>query len=1421
MELKSNSLLISLVYLLTLIENAISESAENVTDTQEAFVKEVPNPTMTIERADLPDYRLPGYYTFNNGEPFYLEKDPLTGSVDFTKKSSSFGQTSSPIDFTSASKEDRVNGQEKADATESEYYEDEEVSSSDQDFKEDGIDRKDGNIDGNAGYRPNDIEKNPFKISPDLHQFLNLPVHYSSSDKFPLISSSYANTKIQGTGSSSNNNGYSNHKYSTTSSTQSPSYYTLRRQSTTTTAVPTTKRTIITTTPSLPQSSSTVSTTKSQTTFTTTQPPSFIFSTPKPKTTSKSSTASITTTAANMKPSYSEYAEGEDLVYSDYDMEYGQPHNSHSGYYQTSTVTSTTKLKTPDPVFKPTAISTTDEYFPTKPIENYSEEEEEFEEDNISIVTSLPVDVYYSQHSQKTTTTTSTSTTSTTTTTPPTTETSTKTVLTSPSQTSTSKVITTSTEQSKEPFSTAVVTPKPSKPTPTLTSSITPGTTKYNTVYSGDLYKPSSGGNYYHYYGMKDNFEPVVDEPFRPIFGPHDTTSPSTYTHKLQPVHNEVKSTPTTQTRPYIEYHSPSNAKPLPNQGKIEFVEKIPGSEQNKYTHKPNNNPPRYPGVEPPRPDPPLVFSNHGANEHTLNNFSNQPNSGPPQNNPSLFNNEKPNVNGNPAHTSSQHEQLNYPRPQNSNSQSHSGSLLSTPTLSNQELPVRNPPQNQRPPFIRLPDDLMFHMKKHSNSSVVKLSRPEEIIYPHQRPVGVLPPSGLKPEARPTNQMVKFHPPVKHENHFIKVPLDEENPSYSLQTSFSIGMPNGDHPGDKEQEKNRPGQGVGQVLFPDGSPDTSLQPENDKPVQSPPNRNRPSNSRPYITSYNQNNPQQTRPPPPPPPPSPPASQLLPQRPSQRLPIPELRPPKPNGDNYPRPYWEIHSKPHILFNQQHNSNMKQEIPPHYPPINRIKPEPNIQRPDLPNILPQFRPNAKVGSNEFPMNIGSSERLREPMDTLQPPPLPQPQLLRANRNDDSGDEEEKTFESNEATQLPLVRHRTGSQASNRVTTLQMMQQSPPRRNLVRTDYHDHRQERPVFLVYPTNGGTKQHLPPSESGVVIGTRGPHQPLPPSNLDSPKTDNEDDIDPFPLDDNKQFSLPTRDRVDTPILKTKTSAKPVLKNDFPYEILKPQENILPQERIMAGTLVTKEYNAFSPTVSSSTEEIKDHDSEINLIPYLQDYMPFATKKPSPPKPASVSSQLNSDKNSDFIKHPSTIKPISVTLNTKLASTTKPETSSEYMKNSKPILPTLISHENGPFNLNGGKSEYTVGAIMHTHYQKKPVNHRPFEISSSNQPKPLDLEAPFQASLSAPQSQGWTVVKSNSEKHNQEIERHDLESEDEEKKSETSESKFDFDNFKPQLFGGFKPIIPSSSSEDKSDNKSKEGTEEKLLSPGRQEKRYR
>uniref|UniRef100_A0A336MM27 CSON002702 protein n=1 Tax=Culicoides sonorensis TaxID=179676 RepID=A0A336MM27_CULSO len=116
-------------------------------------------------------YALPKHI-FNDGKPFIVEKNPVTGQIDFnTKKTVS----SSSNDITDRESETR---------------------------------------------RPSDVTK----IAPNIHDFLNLPVKYSSSKSvYPLISSSYSNLKYQG-----NNKHYvSNHKDGATSTTTtSPKYYT-------------------------------------------------------------------------------------------------------------------------------------------------------------------------------------------------------------------------------------------------------------------------------------------------------------------------------------------------------------------------------------------------------------------------------------------------------------------------------------------------------------------------------------------------------------------------------------------------------------------------------------------------------------------------------------------------------------------------------------------------------------------------------------------------------------------------------------------------------------------------------------------------------------------------------------------------------------------------------------------------------------------------------------------------------------------------------------------------------------------------------------------------------------------------------------------------------------------------------------------
>ncbi|XP_022195144.2 uncharacterized protein LOC111052701 [Nilaparvata lugens] len=1311
----------------TILSSALVECSANGTDIQEASVEEVPNPTMTIERADVTDYRPPGYYPFHNGEPFFMEKDPVTGVVDFNKKTNAVtsGYHSKSVEFTSASKQDRVLDEQRANnSTDSDYYEDEEVAIEPQDFKEDEIDRKDGNIEGDSGYRPNDLFKNnPYKISPDLHQFLNLPVHYSSSDKFPLISSSYANTKIQGTGGNRNNsNGYSNHKYVTTSSTQSPSYYTMWHTSSTSTPKPTTTQRQVTTT----------TTTQRQVTTTTT-------TTPPPRSTSTTIKYYSTTSA---KDPYSEYQEGEDLAYSDYDLEYDQQ-SSYTQPHSTPSTVLYSKYPTTYHGKVTTGKSTT--------IKMYDEETE----DDVSIVTSLPIDEYFYSKDTASISSSSSSTTSSTTT-PSTTITTTQKPTTEQHRETTTPVRTTQT-------TTTTFLPTSSSSKPSTKTTERPTTIKPISTTQED-YKPIQNNVYNNYYGSQGSFSPMTEEPFRPIFGPIES-SPSSQVPVKHHQHNEIKST----AKPYFEYHAPVQEQPIPsaNQGKIEFVERIPVEEEASTVYK---KPPQHTQIqEPSRPQPSYVYPKYPQENVNKPQFSNQ-------------NSEQTHIPNENTNIKPLHETTHYGRPQ------PTGPIHSVSKIPPAEAPARHPPQ-KRPPFIRLPEDnqSQFQLKKHANVSIVKIPRPEIPMQPHQRPIpGLVSPAHNK---QPSQQTVKFNTPPKQDNHYIKIPMNQENPSYSLQTSFSIGSPS-EHPGDKDIPLSRPGQGVGvgQILFPDDTPDHSLTASSDGHKKETIIKGRPQNPRPYITTtYSQNINPQSQP-----------SPILPQRP-QRVPIPDLRPPKPGGDVYPRPHWENHGKPPLIF----NSNQKQEIPvSSFSTMNRVKQEPpHGQRHDLPNILPQFRPNAKVGVNEYPMNIGMpNERpVREPMDTLQPPPLPQPQHLRANRNDDDvsflfteDTSMEKSLSEKNSTKSTYYA-RNGPQATSRVTTLQMMQQTPARKTLLRTDFHDHRKDRPVFLVYPSNAGTKpSHT--NEGVVVVGAQGPQKPLPPSNLATDLGGDDKDSDPFPLDDDKHFSIGGRDRVDTPILKTKTPNKPAVKNEFPYAILKPQENIMAEERILTNSAVTKEYNAFSPTVSSSTEEIKDHDSEINIIPYLQDYMPFATKKPSTvrPLPSIPSQLLIGEKVFENKKAPSTVRPISVTLNTKLGSTTfRPGNPSEQ---TKPVIMSAPSHHQ--VAMTSGDSEFTVGAMMN--YQKNTVNHRPVEIqpqSSSIQPKPIDLEPPFQASLSAPQSQGWTVIKKIENKSD--IERHDKEPDTKSEQINT-DSKFDFDNFKPELFGGFKPILPPESEAKKS-----------------------
>lgn len=200
--------------------------------------------TLSTEKDEtsLEDDLVPGTHVlpkqiFNEGKPFYVDKDPISGQLDFSSKKP-------------AGIEPEIN----------------EV-----------IDTQSKTVIFN-------------NLTPNIHDYLNLPVKYSSSKfVYPLVSSSYANLKYQG----NNKNFLSHHKESTISTTTSPKYYTLRRT--------TNDIKFISTTPSTTSSKTTPTTTTptSSTTHKTTATPLIVHTTVEQNRTTPTKSSTTTTTLSS------------------------------------------------------------------------------------------------------------------------------------------------------------------------------------------------------------------------------------------------------------------------------------------------------------------------------------------------------------------------------------------------------------------------------------------------------------------------------------------------------------------------------------------------------------------------------------------------------------------------------------------------------------------------------------------------------------------------------------------------------------------------------------------------------------------------------------------------------------------------------------------------------------------------------------------------------------------------------------------------------------------------------------------------------------------------------------------------------------------------------------------------------------------
>lgn len=505
--------------------------------------------------------------------------------------------------------------------------------------------------------------------------------------------------------------------------------------------------------------------------------------------------------------------------------------------------------------------------------------------------------------------------------------------------------------------------------------------------------------------------------------------------------------------------------------------------------------------------------------------------------------------------------------------------------------------------------------------------------------------------------------------------------------------------------------------------------------------------------------------------------------------------------------------------------------------------------LPNILPQFRPNAKASHGHrgpdvigtMPAGQSGSTRIRQPLPApsrrplpppppsylqrLNPPPPPihairlaftptskidsvvlphetEPTIRRLrpphgvpsisrvgqeapsnrlfahsggedgeNRKEDRGkieiaDERESESSERYPEEPPMTpprpplfpKRRTADPP--RVTTLQMIQhhgefgeegdeaQSVFAHEAERrkSDNHDPSEipEQPVYVVYPVNTAVNIHPDDSnekDGSVVVGTRGPQRPLPPDTL----LQNEQD--------------------DT---HTVYNGRPVTL-DFPYPLERPDpSSVFPaisvkETPVLIPSEQRQQQQQQQASAAITNERENEKNDAVNVIPYLQDYLPYRKKNEAA---------------------------ISVTLHRTAPIVTSSSTSTSATLTSTPIAyvytPTHAPHPahrlDEDFDDDNADAKQTV--LLPS---QQPSS------SSSSAPAPQNFMAPFVASMSAeaPSKNGWSVVvveppvgaERKSDNDSDEAKPADSEND-----TQTEKNEFDADNFKPQLFGGFKPL---------------------------------
>ncbi|PSN50575.1 hypothetical protein C0J52_14764 [Blattella germanica] len=1543
------------------LNDNVATASSTVKNRQEE-TENIPEPSPLL--ADSSGYRMPGLFDLNGGEPFYLEKDPVTGAVNFSVTSS--GVKNNEDEDSSATSSLKNHKYSDQDHNEDDYYyDDEEV--------DDGIDRRDDTA-FHRVHHPSSSKSYPPTIN-DVGTKEEGNSNYKQQtnyNKFPLISSSYANTKVQGTAG-----GNKNHRPYVTSSTQSPSYYTIRPQ-------PTFRGTV------KYSSSSSSSTEVPKKTYQTSLETTTHYKTttednvkynpqritpPKSTQQQKIDNGQFIGSKPQESSEYDKYEEEEEEQYFEKTKKQPQQENinlhasnSEDSLYPTKTTKQPIEYEDSNEDYdtEPTGFSLSELFGYGKPTkaevkkphveetkqqasQNQKPEQtsEDHEHENygrpqpattVQSVHLAPTTLHESvsnpeftseeqnlipeknhienqlyttvrttsSRSPITTNSVSTIRTPSTTRIPPTTRKPTTqtpgiiysepNIVSTPNQGTHRPIHLHSTQHpqhisSSPPFGSDVYLHSSTETA--IPDSVPIASDSISTVYKPNLNQnakpPYFGGNFEISTVKNNPYGSYAEEPFRPIFGP-----------------GEIENRPLVRRPEQQSLVAPS-------------IKDNVGGNTNTVS-----KPPLRDTVIIPQESPTRWLYPH--NDGTSTFFQLQTNAGPNQ-------------------------------------------KIASPPRSPESEIQRQRPQN--PTFTNIPVNQSFKIGSQQKPDV-------------SVPVKSAIPNATRPPAQVNNN------PHYHQNLNVNLQVqDDAKPAWTDNTAQKKGD-------------------VGHVIFPDNHAegakphvDALKRPitgaaisinKNTKPKEENQQvHQRPAPSRPDYQGFGQfetkPNSNQRRPPVPSHPASRPTnvsplSQDIVEEPAQ-----ELRPPAEPEDlkkhalpgNQPRPPWEsrpafpqfppsqtarpkLDTVPQVPLQQGQSSGNGPHTRPSFshegPYQGRPQqiPKNHNQDPNLPNILPQFRPNAKIshihienggriqahtsyfGNQRQPLLERPSRRPPpEFMGHLHPPPPPH--RRRVNRNDTPGAQDMFPFEKyppqppTVIQQRPLVHRRTGphvpddNESPPQIATLQMMQQhqhnGPSTHYLsrplaARDDFpHSHEEskppfhikypsgslldaeaseKRPVFLVYPENSNPgNSHS--DHNNAILGTKSPQHPILSTNQDS-ESDlslSSEDIStlPFPSHKNQKplLQLPS-DRLDSELQKpTSNNARRPIKTDFPYPLEKPDtfsdktdktqmnEDNEEKSSMFGSDIPSDRYDHNLPLTNDGIQaeihnsndgkndsiEEEDDDTEINIIPYLQDYMPFATKKPllttkltsekilttlSSNSISSVSSpdtvKLESNKPNQWISssnNPSTTQearivhagssgndvhsstssfleshhsssPISVTLKTiqPQFSTTHTPTASTPFKitdypQSSPIA-SAISHTTKGTSLHtshqqglvgSGGSEFTVSAVMHTHPQAL-SNHRPPEGATSTIPPQLNFQAPFLASANiggTPTNQGWSVVgkggPSNERMKPGTVDKVDLDAEESEvseaRPDESGESpNFDFENFRPQLFGGFKPI---------------------------------